>query len=140
MHLKGNPLLKSPQLMFKLGQYQCGFRGDDLPWDGSPYPLEEFADAELAEDEIENFGVDWEETEMENNEMDGQPSWNGDNGQPHRLNDVPVHDPLSPFAEHEWRDISSYLPPRFGSTSFDTSVATWKTAQVHVERYRPGFF
>lgn len=133
MQIQGKQQFKTPCEMFMFGKYEYGFRGDPLPWHRQPFPMDAFEDDQVGEEEIGGFGVDWEALGDQGHEV-------GAINLPEHLNDIPIHDPDSPFSLEEWNWIASQLPPRFSSTSFEVIVSTWQTGRILAERLRPGFF
>lgn len=100
--------------MFGFDRLVHGVRGYQLP---------DISETEMAEEELEVFGVDWEglhdeqllDTRQQNNSRDtGSASWIGRRGPPDNLNGVPVGAPNSPFDEQGFFAFQELVQPALG--------------------------
>ncbi|KAH8105808.1 hypothetical protein DFH11DRAFT_1518359 [Phellopilus nigrolimitatus] len=116
---------RSPNDMFYFDMFVHGVRGDQLP----PHELEE-----MAQDELEVFGVDWEGLQEErilhsqqaNNAPDEAPtSWIGRVGPPEHLNEVPVYSPDVPLSNQAVQILDQFLQPGMGRVDNNDIINLW---------------
>jgi hypothetical protein len=113
---------------------------------GNQLPVEEEG---LGEDELEAYGVDWQEFRTENvvhhhrsnnPHTEGASSWIGCQGPPADLSQVIVEPPAGSLAHEEAAQLFEYVRPLMGLPGEDDIVALWLHGLSFVRHLHPDSF
>ncbi|KAF7289552.1 hypothetical protein MKEN_01504000 [Mycena kentingensis (nom. inval.)] len=130
---------RSPTDMFVFDMFVNGVRGDQLPEE----------EEGLNEEELEAYGVDWQEFRDEqilrsqssnNHHTESASSWIGRQGPPDDLSHVVVEPPAGTLNADEVADLLAYIEPLMGAAGDDNAVAVWTQALAYVRALYPGMF
>nr|GAT43777.1 predicted protein [Mycena chlorophos] len=130
---------RSPTDMFVFDMFVNGVRGDQLP-------LEEEG---LSEEELEAFGIDWQEfrdeailnsQHLNNSGLEGASSWIGRQGPPDDLSHVIVEPPADTLTHDEAAALYEHFSPLIGLAGDDNIIALWTQALAYVRVLYPDLF
>ncbi|KAF7310367.1 hypothetical protein HMN09_00578700 [Mycena chlorophos] len=130
---------RSPRDMFVFDMFVNGVRGDQLP-------LEEEG---LSEEELEAYGIDWQEFRDEailnsqhvnNSGLEGASSWIGRQGPPDDLSHVIVEPPADTLTHDEAAALYEHFSPLIGLAGDDNIIALWTQALAYVRVLYPDLF
>lgn len=134
-----------PKKMFVMGQWENGFRGDNLPADRQPQlQLPPQLEDEIADGDLADFGVDWDELDGEEAAQAEEDmllhTWVGNDRPPPNLNVVNVEDPRAALMPEMMAQILELTRQWRNDSAAEAVAATWSVALVAAAAFRPDLF